>query len=532
MEPKVSAMMLTHNRKNWLREAIKSVLNQTYKNFELIIIDNASTDGTKEMVEKEFDDERIVYVRNKKNIYPGAENQMINLAKGEYIAVCDDDDISLPERFEKSVEFLEKNLNVAMIGGDVISIDKEGNEINRANYPKELTFEDIYGSDGMINSSTVIMRKSIMKEVGGYDNESSMTHDYDLYLRIAKEHKIRNLGCFLSKYRVHSDNISLKNLELTVKYRQRALLKWAEVSCLCFSCNRVFQLDNYIRSFFRFVNFLKMNEKNLLSFSSGGVQLNVLYKSEDKYKKGYEELIKKYPEVNFMEEHDFKEQVLNWLKNAPNFVMFGTDDTIFKDYVDINKVMEKLKLKDTIGFSLRLGKGLTYNFDFGRGVKEPEYEEENGILRWDWRNEEYAYGYPFELDATVYKKEFVESVINSLGRHWQHPNLLEGHGDIFVKRSSEKYGKDLYAFSEPKTIALAINRVQNIYPNRFSDTGYDVETLFNLWKQGKKLDLGYYRKKFNSIIIKDFVLEGNEDIKISKRKDMDVTYKNGKFFIS
>jgi len=469
------------------------------------------------MIEKEFDDERIIYRRNKENLYPGAVSQMVNLARGEYIAICDDDDISLPERFEKSVEFLEKNLDVAMIGGGVIYIDKEGNEINRKNYPREITFEDIYRSDGMINTSTVMMRKSILEEVGGYDMKSNMAYDYDLYLRIAKKHKIRNLDCFLSKYRIHDNNMSLKNVKLTAKYRQRALLKFAKISCLCFSYNRVFQLESYIRSFLKFVNFLKINEIGLLSFPSGGVQLNIRYQySNEKYKKGYEELIKKYPRVNFIEGHDlidFKKQVLEWLNKAPDFVMFGCDDVIFKDHVDIDKVIEKLKLDDTIGFSLRLGRGINHYYPNNSSMKEPKYEEDE-VLKWDWRHAEKDFGYPFELDASVYKKEFAESVINSLG-NWGHPNLLEGLGANFVKQFGEKYGKYLYAFSNPKALVIQINRVQDLSPNPFFDTGYDVETLFQLWKQGKKLDLDYYKKKFNCIFTKDFILEGERQEKVS-----------------
>ncbi len=247
MKPKVSAIITTRNRKQWLREAIKGILSQTYKNFELIIIDNASTDGTKEMVEKEFDDERIIYIRNKENLHPDSYNQGIKLAKGKYISFCDDDDISLPERFEISVEFLENNPNVAMIGGGVIHMDKEGKEFGRYKYPAEPTFEMIYESNAMISSPSVMMRKKILEEVGGYDNKFAIAYDYDLWLRISKKHKIRNLDCFLSRYRIHGKNISLK--PSTITETARAHLKWAKVSCLCFSKDRVFQLESYIRSF-------------------------------------------------------------------------------------------------------------------------------------------------------------------------------------------------------------------------------------------------------------------------------------------
>jgi len=518
-KPKISVMMLTHNRKDWLREAINSILNQTYENFELIIIDNASIDGTHEVI-KEFNDDRIVYVRNEENLYPYAKNQVVDLAEGDYIVICDDDDISMPDRFKKSVEFLDSNPDVGMVFGDTIYIQDEGQNENR--YKTEPTFKNIFESDGVINTPTVMMRKDVIKDVGGYDNNFKIASDYDLYLRIANNYKITHLDEILAKYRVHDDNMSLKNPRLTVKYRERALLKWAKVSCLCFSYNRVFQLESYIRSFFRFVK---------------GVQLNVRYQySEDKFKKGYEKLKQKYPEVNFIEGNgleDFGKQISEWMKNAPEFVMFGCDDVIFKDDVDINKVIEKVKLKDTVGFSLRLGKGFTHHYPSNSVMKEPVYEEDEGegILKWDWRIAEHEYGYPFELDSSVYKKEFVELIISSID-YKNHPNLLEGVGYQFVRQlGEEQAGKYLYSFSKPKALVIQINRVQDLSPNPFYDTGYDIDALHKLWEDGEKLNLDYYKKDFKDIYIEDFVLEGGEEIKISKRKDMIVTYKNGKFFI-
>ena len=378
--------MLTHNRKDWLREAIKSILEQTYKNFELIIIDNASTDGTEDVV-KEFDDERIIYIRNEENLYPYAKNQVVKLAKGEYIAICDDDDISFSDRFEKCVEFFESNPDVDMVFGDMVCNKSEGDYKfdYEVKYNTEPTFKNIYDSDGIINTPTVMMRKKAIEDVGSYDNDFKIASDYDLYLRISENHKIAHIDKFLAKYRIHNNNASLKNVGLTLKYRNKALLKWAKVSCFCFSYNRVFQLENYIRSFLRFAS---------------GIKLNVRYQySEEKYKKGYEELKERYPEVNFVEGHkldDFEEQVLDWLKDAPDFVMFGCDDCLFKSFVDTDKIIEKVKLKDTIGFGLRLGKGLTYHFPSQSSMSEPDYEEEDGILKWEWRNVEHEYGYPYE----------------------------------------------------------------------------------------------------------------------------------------
>ena len=151
--------------------------------------------------------------------------------------------------------------------------------------------------------------------------------------------------------------------------------------------------------------------------------------------------------MNVVEGHeldDFKEQVLDWLKDAPDFVMFGCDDCLFKGSVNVDKIIEKVKLKDTIGFGLRLGKGLNYHFPSKSPMSEPDYEEEDGVLKWEWRNEKHEYGYPFELGASVYKKEFVKFILDSL-EEWGHPNLLEGLGHNFVRNSKDdNFGKYLY----------------------------------------------------------------------------------------
>jgi len=515
---KVSAMMLTHNRKDWLRESIKSILNQTYKDFELIIIDNASTDGTEKVV-KEFTDKRIVYVKNEENLYPHAKNQMVDLAKGEYIAICDDDDISMPDRFEKCIKFLDDNSDVAIVYGDIKQIMQDGKE-HGVKYSTDPTFENMYDSDGVINTPTVMMRKKAIKEVGGYDDSFLIASDYDLYLRIANKHKITHLNDFLAKYRIHEGNQSLKNVKLTFKYRQKALLRWAKMSCLCFSYNRVFQLENFIRSFLKFLNFMKINKEGLYSFPSGGVQLNVRYQySKEKYKKGYEELIKRYPEVNFIEGQNminFREQVLEWFDKAPEFVMFCCDDNLFKDYVDIDKVMEKLKLEDTIGFSLRLGRGINYHFSSKSSMKEPEYEKDD-VLKWNWRNAEHEFGYPFALDTTAYKKKFIKSILNYLTRfRWNQPTHLESYGIDYIFRTSLEHPKYFYAFQDPKAVVLQINRVQTASLNPFFDIGYDIEDLFKLWEQGKKLDLDYYHNmKYDCPYVGSFVLEGEQQEKVS-----------------
>lgn len=116
--PLIYVVMSCYNREKYVVEAIESILNQTYTNFEFIIIDDCSTDNTFEIV-KEYakKDNRILALKNDKNYcYVHSLNKGIEIAKGKYIARMDDDDISLPERFEKQVEFLEKNEDIIALG--------------------------------------------------------------------------------------------------------------------------------------------------------------------------------------------------------------------------------------------------------------------------------------------------------------------------------------------------------------------------------------------------------------------------------
>ena len=116
--PLISVIMPCYNREKYIVEAIESILNQTYTNFEFIIIDDCSTDNTFEIV-KEYakKDNRILALKKDKNYcYVHSLNKGIEIAKGKYIARMDDDDISLPERFEKQVEFLEKNEDIIALG--------------------------------------------------------------------------------------------------------------------------------------------------------------------------------------------------------------------------------------------------------------------------------------------------------------------------------------------------------------------------------------------------------------------------------
>ncbi|HGF9542707.1 TPA: glycosyltransferase family 2 protein, partial [Acinetobacter baumannii] len=131
----VSVVLPAYNAELYLKEAIDSVLSQTFTDFELIILNDGSIDRTEEII-LSYNDSRIVYVKNEKNLgLIGTLNKGINLAKGKYIARMDADDICLPERFKKQVDFLEKNNEIDLIGTNAIKINNNGDRIGVINMP-------------------------------------------------------------------------------------------------------------------------------------------------------------------------------------------------------------------------------------------------------------------------------------------------------------------------------------------------------------------------------------------------------------
>lgn len=206
----VSVIMPVYNtRYDYLKIAIESILNQTYKNLELIIVDDCSQTDIFNDVVRAFQDERIHFIRNEKHIGLGASharNIGMSYAKGKYIAVLDSDDYAYPTRIEKQVAFLEKNENIGVLGtkyrqipGDFV-YDKTGsNEYLKAFC---LLINPPFGH------STVMMRKSVLDETGLLYEPNVICDDYRLWLDLVDKTNFANLDEVLIDYRYHIDNIS------------------------------------------------------------------------------------------------------------------------------------------------------------------------------------------------------------------------------------------------------------------------------------------------------------------------------------
>lgn len=212
---KVSVIVPTYNRADLLRETIDSILNQTFKDFELIIVDNYSTDDTEKVI-KSYKDKRIRYFKNHNNgIVAVNRNFAIKKSKGEYIALCDDDDLWLPQKLEKQLLEFEKGEQIGLVCTNGFSFDETGEHRKMLkSMSGYFSFEDLLINNTIICPS-VMVKKSVLEDVGIFDESREIFtgEDYELWLRIAKKYKIRYLGTPLVKYRTHAGALNKTYLD-------------------------------------------------------------------------------------------------------------------------------------------------------------------------------------------------------------------------------------------------------------------------------------------------------------------------------
>jgi len=226
----LSIIIPTYNRKNLLPRAIKSVLSQTFKDFELIVVDDGSTDNTEKIV-KDINDNRIIYIKNYKNLgIQRSLNKGIKQARGEYIARIDDDDTWIdPEKLYKQIKFLEKNTDYVLVGTGAVIASNEGKELFRFLSPLEdqKIRQLILGKNCFLHPS-VVFKKSAVLKVGGYSEELEDLHaeDYDLWLKLGTIGKFANLPFHGISYTKWKGQITNKDQMKQLKNYFRLIRKY------------------------------------------------------------------------------------------------------------------------------------------------------------------------------------------------------------------------------------------------------------------------------------------------------------------
>ena len=227
--PLVSVLMPAYNAEKYIAEAIESVLDQSYKDFELIIADDTSTDSTWEIISLyKKKDVRIVAVRNENNLYiAGNRNKLLSMSKGKYIAWQDSDDISYGRRLERQVKFMEKNKEVGICGG-YLDFYFNGKVIERRRYSKldSRLRRRIFRQSPVAQPASMI-RKECFDKVGLFNLDYPPAEDIDMSFRIGSFYKFANISFPLIKYRLHYKSATSKKLKVimltTLKIRFKNL---------------------------------------------------------------------------------------------------------------------------------------------------------------------------------------------------------------------------------------------------------------------------------------------------------------------
>ncbi|NQT30024.1 MAG: glycosyltransferase [Candidatus Saganbacteria bacterium] len=222
-KPKVSVCIPVYNTEKYIGESVNSILNQSYKDFEFVIVDNCSTDATFEILES-IKDPRIKLYRNDKNIgSPQNWNRCLELATSEYIALYHADDIYSPTILEEEVKLMDKHHEVGVVFAFVEYLNQSGRHYDDPKLPDIFDEINIYDFNTTLNlmmkhacffvCPTAMFRKDIIDSVGGFDYRGyKFTFDLDMWLRIAEKSKIGLINKNLIKYRLHATQNSLNFL--------------------------------------------------------------------------------------------------------------------------------------------------------------------------------------------------------------------------------------------------------------------------------------------------------------------------------
>ena len=215
-DPEVSVLMPVYNGERYLREAINSIINQTFQNFEFHIINDGSTDKSHSIL-RSINDPRIIVHEQRNKGLPFSLNKAIRLSQGEYIARMDADDISMPNRLEIQKAFLDSNPEIGLCGSWVIKFGNGKEEIKELPiYHNDIFAHFLFTS--LIPHPSIMVRREILKQFGLCYNEKLFgAEDIDLWIRLAKRTMLYNIPVPLLKYRTHLSQKSVNKQELLNK---------------------------------------------------------------------------------------------------------------------------------------------------------------------------------------------------------------------------------------------------------------------------------------------------------------------------
>lgn len=218
INPCVSVVVTTFNRARLLPETLDSILSQTYADFELVIVDNMSEDGTREYI-TDLADSRIRYFRHPNNgVIAHNRNFGIRQARGEYIAFCDDDDLWLPSKLDRQVSLMRQHLDVALCYTHAESFIDErvvSARMNRRSVYRNHFYQLLRGN--FFPNSSVLIRSKVFQELGLLTEDPLLREDYEMWLRIARRYRLMGIDDSLIRYRIHPSNMAGNRADETLR---------------------------------------------------------------------------------------------------------------------------------------------------------------------------------------------------------------------------------------------------------------------------------------------------------------------------
>lgn len=219
MTPTITVFMAAYNAANYIKESIQSILDQTYEDFELVIVNDGSTDDTVAVVNS-FKDPRIRLLHNPENKgLTYTRNVILTAARGEYVAILDSDDIASPNRLKLQYDFFRSHPEVLLCGGHGAIINQKGEHVDSDNLHVPTGIDRVKATLLFKNpfvNSTVMYKTDVFKSLNGYQDYAP-AEDYELFTRIADQHAVGNIDEVLVRYRIHENNTSILNAEVAME---------------------------------------------------------------------------------------------------------------------------------------------------------------------------------------------------------------------------------------------------------------------------------------------------------------------------
>ncbi|WP_342259560.1 glycosyltransferase family 2 protein [Candidatus Tisiphia endosymbiont of Metellina segmentata] len=310
--PIVSVIIPTYNREQFIGEAIRSVLGQSFTNFEVIVVDDGSSDNTKEVI-KIFKDPRVYYYYQENKGRASARNYAILLSRGKYITFLDSDDLYISSKLELQVNYLDSHPNVSMIYTSANCIDEVGNFLKHrynASSSGYLYQEIVFFVPLTITLPTVMVRKEVFDHVGYFDEKMHRFEDTDMWRRISKIYEIDAIPIYSCHLRTHKDNELLNQDPQVIE------------SALKYYSEKIFHEDNEFDLELRKHGIAKM-------YRYYGYALISIQQFQDTGKK-------------FLKIADtFHSQRISWFRLVVRFVYYRSLHLIYKSYCQFRKYIKR-----------------------------------------------------------------------------------------------------------------------------------------------------------------------------------------------